>query len=156
MGIDIARNDQFLPGPAGLAGIHGIGTGVLRAHARLSEGRDVWAVLSDQAFGVVDSGQHRGGIWTGKYPSIHPASADRSRLTEGAGDALVIGRAGRRNRHRNDGRSRGEVRICRQDAQIVHSFTPKETGGAMMSSAPILRHSALTTHHSPLTIHASG
>jgi hypothetical protein len=56
MGIDIARNDQFLPGPAGLAGIHGIGTGVLRAHARLSEGRDVWPVLSDQAFGVFDSG----------------------------------------------------------------------------------------------------
>src|ERR1043166_5301909 len=149
MGIHIERKGQFLPGPAGLAGIYGIGAGVLWAHAGLSEGRDVWPLLSDKAFGFFRTGQHRGRIWTREYSNVHPAVADRSRLAEGAGNALAIGRAGRRNRNRNYGKSAGELRIRRQDAQVAHSLTPKESGRELMSTvAAAPHHSPLTTHHS--------
>src|SRR5712692_7708221 len=121
MGIE-QSSDQFLPGPASMAGFHGVGGVVLSANPQLPEGRDVWVDVSNQAIGRFRSVQYRGGSWTGNYAEFHSIPPHRPRIAEGVGDAFVARGADRHGGQSDYRRAHGTVRGFGKNASVAHSL----------------------------------
>jgi len=115
-------SDQVLPGPAGMAGFHGIGRVMLSAYPQPSEGRDVWVDVPNPAGCRFGSSKYRGGAWTGKYAELHSIPPRRPRIAEGAGNAFAACREGRLGRESGYRRACITVRSGRKNAPLAHSL----------------------------------
>jgi hypothetical protein len=123
IGMCIERcSDQFLPGPAGMAGFYDIGRVVLPAHPQPSEGRDVWVDVPNPAGCRLRSGEYRGGARTGKYAKLHSIPPRRPRIAEGVGDAFAACREGRLGRQSGCRPACVTVRSGRKNAPLAHSL----------------------------------
>src|SRR5690242_15159499 len=116
-------SDQFLSGPARLAGWHGAGGGVLSAHAQISEGGDVYTYVPDSTICQLYSCQYRGGPWPRAYAKLHSVSANRARFAEGTRDAFVACCARRCDGSRRHRRGVGTLRDSRENGSIAHSVS---------------------------------
>ena len=146
-------NDQFLPGPAGLAGRHGIGRSLLSVDEGVSAGRTICDVLANQACILVNSGKHRRRIWAGANAVIRSISPHCTRLTQGTGNTSVAGGTGRIVGQPADRRAHGSVHEAREETPSAYPFSAAEN---IKTLRPLTtHHSPLTTHHSPFATHHS-
>ena len=126
IGRHVERNNQFVSGSTSVAGFYGADGGVLSADAWVSEGRDLRIDIADQALRRLGSGEYRRGAWTREYKKLHSISSDRSRLSEGAGDASFNCGEDRHSCQSGCQSSDAEMRRSWKNAPCSHPIVTKQ------------------------------
>ena len=148
IGMRVERtSDQFLSGPAGLAGRHGIGGALLPVDESVSARRAVRNVVADQALGVVYSSQYRGRTRARKHAVVRPVPSHRPRIAQGIGNALAARRKGWAAQRQADRNTDGPMHKARKEAAITHSLAATE--GIETVVSPSIRHSPFAIRQLP-------
>src|SRR6185437_4097326 len=124
IGMSLDRADhQFFSRLARLARCNVARRNLLSVDTQFSSGRDVRTHLANPSFGDVNSRQHCGRAWKGKYPVIRAIFANCPRIVEGTRNASVTCRTDRIVGRSVSCGSRRTMPNARQDDARTRSVT---------------------------------